>query len=116
MSVYLDDVVSGKLPQNNEILYNIQTALNLLPNTGVPAVTAAMHETANDQHLSVYIASLVRATLALHDLVSNKTQYKTLEEGEGKKEKEGAEEKKEGDKDKKEGKEAEKKEEKKDKK
>ena len=33
------------------------------------------------QHLALYIASLTRSVLALHDLVNNKAAYKDVEEG-----------------------------------
>lgn len=52
------------------------------------------------QHLALYVASLTRSVLALHDLVNNKAAYRDVEEGgngadgkdgkEGDKKKEGA--------------------------
>lgn len=41
----------------------------------------ALQESSNDEHLVMYTASLVRAVLALHDLVSNKIKYKGAEDG-----------------------------------
>lgn len=81
MATYLEAVVAGKLPKNHEILYHIQALLNMLPNTQVEDVKRSMFETTNDQHMILYISSLVRAVLGLHDLVNNKTKHRDTEEG-----------------------------------
>jgi 26S proteasome regulatory subunit N8 len=95
IGTYLAAVTEGKLPANREILYHVQTLLAHLPNTQLPEVVDSLYESVNDQHLVIYVASLTRAVLALHDLLNNKAKYKALEEGaengEEKKDKEKAE-------------------------
>jgi 26S proteasome regulatory subunit N8 len=80
ISKYLQAVLDDKLPPNREILYNIQTLLATLPNTAVDSVVHSLFEMTNDQHLVIYMASLTRAVLALHDLVNNKVKFKDLED------------------------------------
>ncbi len=82
-----------------------QTILALLPNLSVDPLRTALFEVTNDQHLVLYVASLVRAVTSLHDLVSNKAKTKDGDV---------AEEKKPEDKDKKEKEDKEKKEKEKD--
>jgi 26S proteasome regulatory subunit N8 len=79
MKAYLDKVVAGKLPVNNQIIYNIQNILNLLPNLNLEELVNALLVKTNDMHLVVYISSLVRSILALHDLLNNKLKYKDLD-------------------------------------
>lgn len=90
VSAYLGAVLEGRLPINNDILYHVQSMLSQLPNVRVEAVQRSLASATNDQHLLLYIASLGRAGLALHDLVNNKAKYRDEEERDGKK-KEGAE-------------------------
>jgi len=79
MKTYLDRVHSGKLPANNQIIYNIQNILNLLPNLNLEELINALLTKTNDMHLVIYISSLVRSILALHDLLNNKLKYKDLD-------------------------------------
>lgn len=51
---YLIDVVNGRLPPNNEIIYNIQAIFNLLPNLSVESFRNSIAVKTNDMHL-VYI-------------------------------------------------------------
>ena len=74
----LQDVLSGRLPRNDAILSHIQTALATLPNTALPSLVAAQLETANDEHLALYTAALVRGVTALHDLVSNRAEAREM--------------------------------------
>lgn len=81
---YLEKVVNGTLPLNNEIIFKLQDIFNLLPN--LTAVTedgtgqsknslqAALITKTNDQLMTIYLSSLVRAVMALHDLIDNKIQ------------------------------------------
>lgn len=77
---YLDKVVSGRIPINNQIAYNLQNILNLLPNLNVEELVKAMLVKTNDMHLVMYISSLIRAIIALHDLLNNKLKYKDLDD------------------------------------
>lgn len=92
---YLQKVLDEELPVNHAILGNLQDVFNLLPNLstpktspiangvnqGVPAaenseLARAMSIKTNDQLMSIYLSSLVRAITAFHDLIENKIQNK----------------------------------------
>ena len=85
IKTYLDNVLNNKLPVNNKILYNLQDIINLLPNLNVDELVKSMMIKSNDQYLIVYISSLIRSVLALHDLLSNKIKYKDIDSNEVKK-------------------------------
>ncbi|XP_059168864.1 26S proteasome non-ATPase regulatory subunit 7-like [Physella acuta] len=112
ISNYLKSVAEGRLPINHQIIYQLQDVFNLLPDVGVPELVHSLTVSTNDQMSVVYLASLVRSIMALHNLINNKVQNRDAEKNEGKdpnkekKDKEKAEEKTSGDseKDKKDGK------------
>jgi 26S proteasome regulatory subunit N8 len=110
---YLQKVLDGELPVNHAILGNLQDVFNLLPNLSTPKVNGkdltsvnsavnggiglssnttenselarAMSIKTNDQLMSIYLSSLIRAITAFHDLIENKIQNKRQqEEGEAK--------------------------------
>jgi len=80
MSQYLQKVLDGKLPHSHEIMFNMQKMVNLLPNLGVDSLVKSMFIETNDSHLVLYIASMIRSVIALHDLVLNKIKFKEVEE------------------------------------
>jgi 26S proteasome regulatory subunit N8 len=80
MKAYLEAVLADKLPANNQILYNCQSIFNLMPNLNQDALVESMLIKTNDYHLAVYVASLIRCIIALHDLVNNKINMKRLED------------------------------------
>lgn len=110
IGLYLQKVLNGDLPINHAILGNLQDVFNLLPNlatakpgTGVNGteplqfentdLARAMSIKTNDQLMTIYISSLLRAITAFHDLIDNKIQNRQQqEEREGKKD-EGKDEK-----------------------
>lgn len=75
---YLEQVVAGTLPVNHQIIYNLQDIFNLLPNLdaaeqageGSSSTKRPFTVATNDQLLVMYLSSLIRAVIALHDLVS----------------------------------------------
>ncbi|KAK4704690.1 26S proteasome regulatory subunit N8, partial [Phenoliferia sp. Uapishka_3] len=75
---YLESVVEGKLPVNHQIVYNLQDIFNLLPNLdkaekgGETGEKRPFTVATNDQLLVMYLSSLIRTVIALHDLVLNK--------------------------------------------
>lgn len=98
---YLQRVLNGELPVNHAILGNLQDVFNLLPNLTPPKGTTslrlnnstqvdsnvvstnnsselarAMSIKTNDQLMSIYLSSLIRAITAFHDLIENKLQNK----------------------------------------
>ena len=76
MRAYLQAVLDGKREVNNQIVYNMQQIFFLLPNMKVDKLVKAMMVKTNDVHLAIYLGSLVRSIIALHDLVNNKIKYK----------------------------------------
>jgi 26S proteasome regulatory subunit N8 len=76
---YLDKVISGAMPINNQITYNLQNIFNLLPNLNVEELVKSMFIKTNDMHLVMYVSSLVRSILALHSLLTNKIKYRDVD-------------------------------------
>ncbi|KAJ9108645.1 hypothetical protein QFC20_003344 [Naganishia adeliensis] len=81
---YLALVAKGKLPVNHQIMYNLQDVFNLLPDLDGQANEARVKRRAfraetNDQLMVVFLSSLVRSVLALHDLIENRTQNSRAE-------------------------------------
>lgn len=74
---YLEQVVAGALPINHQIVYNLQDIFNLLPNLEAAVGGGETSDgsrrpftvATNDQLLVMYLSSLIRAVIALHDLV-----------------------------------------------
>lgn len=84
------------MPVNHQIVYNLQDALNLLPDLSDSVFTQSFSSTTNDELLVVYLSSLMRAVIALHALVDNKASIgrTELEESEENKEKKDGEKEK----------------------
>jgi len=82
MHQYLEDVSSNNLPINHTIINRIQEIFNLLPNTSHESIIKAFNIQTNDMLLVIYISSLIRSIIALHDLINNKLEYKRFEESE----------------------------------
>ncbi|XP_041027145.1 26S proteasome non-ATPase regulatory subunit 7 homolog B-like [Juglans microcarpa x Juglans regia] len=79
---YLDLVVDGKIPLNHEILYHLQDVFNLLPNLNVSELIKAFAVKTNDMMLVIYLSSLIRSVIALHNLINNKMLNKEHEKAE----------------------------------
>lgn len=77
---YVDLVVSGKLPINHQITYLLQDVFNLLPNLDREDFVHSVTVKTSDQLLVVYLASLIRATIALHNLINNKVHNRQTEQ------------------------------------
>eukprot|EP00842_Homolaphlyctis_polyrhiza_P001388 jgi/Hompol1/224/HPOL_000679-RA len=86
---YLNKVLAGTLPINHQIIYNLQDIFNKLPNLQVPDTVKSFAVKTNDELLIIYLSSLIRAVIALHGLIDNKTMLHEHE----KKETEAVEEK-----------------------
>lgn len=112
---YLEQVITGKLPTNHAIMYHLQDIFNLLPNLNVDEFIKSITVKTNDQMVVIYLASMVRSVVALHNLINNKLSNKDheKEKEEGKKVKDAVKDEKTKDKDSKDGKEKMKKDEKK---
>ena len=72
---YLETVARGEVKPNQEIIANLQTILNLLPNLNAEDLVHSMIVKTNDMHMAIYLAALIRSVIALHDLVNNKIRY-----------------------------------------
>ena len=120
IGTYLQKVIDKELPVNHAILGNLQDVFNLLPNLSNPTsstlaelkgakdegrdqnaeLARAMSVKTNDQLMSIYLSSLIRAITAFHDLIENKIQNRQQQEADGRREDEDERDKdKEKDKD-----------------
>ncbi|UYV62292.1 PSMD7 [Cordylochernes scorpioides] len=81
---YLEEVVAGRLPVNHTIIYQLQDIFNLLPDASSPEFVRSMYIKTNDQMLVVYLASLIRTVIALHNLINNKIANRDAEKKEAK--------------------------------
>lgn len=81
---YLQKVTSKQLPVNHQIIYQLQDVFNLLPDVNLQDFVKSVYVKTNDQMLVVYLASLIRSIIALHNLISNKIQNRDAEKNEGK--------------------------------
>ncbi|KAL9875558.1 LOW QUALITY PROTEIN: 26S proteasome non-ATPase regulatory subunit 7-like [Glossina fuscipes fuscipes] len=81
---YLTRVGDGKMPINYQIVYQLQDIFNMLPDITSDQFTETMYIKTNDQMLVVYLASMVRSIIALHNLINNKLTNRDAEEGKGK--------------------------------
>jgi len=90
MAQYLDDVLAGRLPVNHQIIYNLQNMFNLSPDLRVKELLHALTVRTNDNMLVIYLSSLIRTIIALHDAINNKLNNRMLERAaaDGHKEKE----------------------------
>merc|ERR1719198_1947768 len=95
ISAYLSAVVAGKLPMNREILYQLQEIFNLLPDQDNDDLVKSFATETNDMMLALYLGSMLRSTVALHNLINNKIKNRKTKEEKAKK---AVESKKEGEK------------------
>merc|ERR1711966_170158 len=84
---YLKAVVDGKLPVNHEISYLMQEIFNLMPNLNVEELVRSFSVKTNDMMLAIYLSSLIRSVIALHNLINNKIALKDAENGSSEEEK-----------------------------
>merc|ERR1711881_79327 len=82
ISQYLKDVAAGKLPMNYKIIYGLQDIFNLLPDITGEEFNKSMQQVSNDQMLIVYLASMVKSVIALHNLIDNKLEMNKKERDE----------------------------------
>jgi len=91
---YLEACVRGDQKVNPEIVANLQTILNLLPNLNTEEMVRSILIKTNDMQLAIYLSALIRSVIALHDLINNRIRYgengidmeeeKTSDDGKGK--------------------------------
>jgi 26S proteasome regulatory subunit N8 len=73
--VEMKDYLENCENPNQNIVANMQTILNLLPNLNTDELVRAMLIKTNDMHMAIYLSALIRSVIALHDLVNNKIRY-----------------------------------------
>ena len=78
---YLEKLLANKLPMNHQILSHIQDMFNLLPDVTQPELIKSIYVKTNDEMLLVYLSSLIRSIIALHNLIMNKIQNSDAEKG-----------------------------------
>ena len=93
VDTYLHNVLSGRLPVNHQIVYKLQDVFNLLPNLHVESLVKAFAVKTNDMMLAVYLASIIRAIVAMHNLLNNKLLNREKEQAAEAKEAKALEEK-----------------------
>eukprot|EP01100_Stratorugosa_tubuloviscum_P012160 TRINITY_DN562_c1_g2_i1.p1 TRINITY_DN562_c1_g2~~TRINITY_DN562_c1_g2_i1.p1 ORF type:complete len:297 (-),score=151.99 TRINITY_DN562_c1_g2_i1:159-1049(-) len=86
LSDYLTQVAAGKLPMNHEILRKLQDVFNLLPNLNLEQLARSFAIKTNDMMLVIYLSSLIRSIIALHNLINNKIANRDAERRAEKKE------------------------------
>ncbi|KAA6356874.1 MAG: hypothetical protein EZS28_047599, partial [Streblomastix strix] len=77
---YLEGVLSGELPVNQQILSLIQEIFNLIPDLDQPQLKKGMIAQTNDNALVLLQANLVRTMLALDNLIENKIELQRKQE------------------------------------
>ncbi|VDO85535.1 unnamed protein product [Soboliphyme baturini] len=76
---YLSEVSAGTLPINHNVIYLLQDILNLLPDITSPEFARCAVVQTNDLMLMIYLGSLLRSVVALHNLISNKLSLRDQE-------------------------------------
>ncbi|CAD6888124.1 unnamed protein product [Tilletia controversa] len=74
-----DGTIAAPLPINHQIIYNLQDIFNLLPNLTNPETVRSFSVANNDQLLVVYLSSLIRAVIALDNLIANTRKLESQE-------------------------------------
>merc|ERR1719343_1862509 len=78
----------------NKEIYQLQEIFNLLPDQDSEELVRPFAMETNDMMLALYVGSMLRSTVALHNLINNKVKNKKTKEGEGKDGKKAKDEKK----------------------
>jgi len=79
LEAYLHQVASGALPLNHDILRNMQEIFSLLPVFNVDTLVRSFAVKTNDMMLVLYVSSLIRSIIALHNLIDNKLTIKHMD-------------------------------------
>eukprot|EP00980_Cylindrotheca_fusiformis_P029104 scaffold22717_cov211-Cylindrotheca_fusiformis.AAC.5 len=72
---YLETCARGECKVNPEIVANLQTILNLLPNLNTEDMVRSMLIKTNDMYMAIYLSALIRSVIALHDLINNRIRF-----------------------------------------
>lgn len=72
IDTYLGRVIDGQLPVSHQVNYALQDIFNLLPDVHNEEARQALTVSTTDHLAMIYIGSLARSVLALHELIDNK--------------------------------------------
>jgi len=103
ISQYLSSVVAGKLPVNQEIIYSLQEIFNNLPDQDSDELVRSFAMETNDTMLALYLGSMLRSTVVLHNLINNKARNQKAKLDKAKDKDKKGDKKDDKDKDKKDG-------------
>lgn len=76
---YLIKIEDGSINPDNQIIFNLQEILNIIPKIDEDKKLKAFQSKTNDNYFTIYVSSIVRSIIALHDLINNKLNAKRLE-------------------------------------
>ena len=76
---YLDQVSKGRMPVNQTILYQLQNVFNLLPKLDDQKQKSFVTKT-NDAMMTMYLSSMLRSVVSMHDLIENKINLREEEQ------------------------------------
>ena len=72
-------MVAQKLPVKHDIMYQLQDIFNMLPNLNVDELVKSFAAQTNDMMLAIYLSSIIRSIIALHNLINNRQELKQWE-------------------------------------
>lgn len=84
----MEAVLAGRYPPNWTILHNMQDIFNLLPNLQVDYVVKSFSVKTNDYMHVIYVCSLIKTVIGLHNLINNRINTREIEIEQAKKERE----------------------------
>merc|ERR1712066_823385 len=67
---------------NHKIIYGLQDIFNYLPDVSNDQFNNALQHVTNDQMLIVYLSSMIKSVIALHNLIDNKLDTRNKEQQE----------------------------------
>merc|ERR1719326_2620822 len=79
---------------NQEIVYQLQEIFNLMPDQDSDELVRSFAVETNDTMLALYLGSMLRSTVVLHNLINNKIKNKKAKEDKAKEAKDKKQKKK----------------------
>ncbi|KAJ1918249.1 proteasome regulatory particle subunit [Mycoemilia scoparia] len=79
IQAHLKKMLDANKPVNPQIVNNVQQIFNLLPSLSIKENVSTFANQTNDEYLLIYISTLVRSVIALHDLIDNKIENRQRE-------------------------------------
>lgn len=76
IKTYVDEVLEGKYPVNNEIIENLQDIFNLMPNLNYESIIQSFSVKTNDFMHMTYVCSLIRSIIGVHNLIDRQMEVR----------------------------------------